>query len=101
MKARWDAEKKGAEKITDLKSKIDEVNSQIEQAERVYDLNKAAELKYSTLPNLQKVLEQEEREFEKSQGKSTLVRNKVTEDEISKIVEFQSQNWWKVKEKKF
>ena len=86
MKAKWDAEKKGAEKITKLKSKIDEVNSEIEQAERVYDLNKAAELKYSTLPNLQKVLEQEEKEFEKSQGKSTLVRNKVTEDEISKIV---------------
>ncbi len=86
MKAKWDAEKKGAEKITKLKSKIDETNAQIEQAERVYDLNKAAELKYSTLPNLQKVLEQEEKEFEKSQGKSTLVRNKVTEDEISKIV---------------
>lgn len=86
MKAKWDTEKQGAEKITKLKSKIDEVNSQIEQAERVYDLNKAAELKYSTLPNLQQVLEQEEREFEKSQGKSTLVRNKVTEDEISKIV---------------
>lgn len=86
LKAKWDAEKKGAEKITKLKSKIDETNAQIEQAERVYDLNKAAELKYSTLPNLQKVLEQEEKEFEKSQGKSTLVRNKVTEDEISKIV---------------
>ncbi len=86
MKAKWDAEKKGAEKITKLKSKIDETNAQIEQAERVYDLNKAAELKYSTLPNLQKVLEQEEKEFEKSQGKSTLVRNKVTEDEIEKIV---------------
>ena len=86
MKAKWDADKKGAEKITKLKSKIDEVNGQIEQAERVYDLNKAAELKYSTLPNLQKLLEQEEKEFEKSQGKSTLVRNKVTEDEISKIV---------------
>ena len=86
MKAKWDAEKKAAEKITKLKSKIDEVNSQIEQAERVYDLNKAAELKYSTLPNLQQVLEQEEKEFEKSQGKSTLVRNRVTEDEISKIV---------------
>ncbi len=86
MKAKWDAEKKGAEKITKLKSKIDETNAQIEQAERVYDLNKAAELKYSTLPNLQKVLEEEEKEFEKSQGKSTLVRNKVTEDEISKIV---------------
>ncbi len=86
MKAKWDTEKSGAEKITKLKSKIDEVNGQIEQAERVYDLNKAAELKYSTLPNLQKVLEEEEKEFEKSQGKSTLVRNKVTEDEISKIV---------------
>lgn len=86
LKAKWDTEKKGAEKITKLKTKIDEVNSQIEQAERVYDLNKAAELKYSTLPNLQKVLEQEEKEFENSQGKSTLVRNKVTEDEISKIV---------------
>lgn len=85
-KAKWDTEKKGAEKITKLKSKIDEVNGQIEQAERVYDLNKAAELKYSTLPNLQKVLEQEEKEFEKSQGKATLVRNKVTEDEIAKIV---------------
>ncbi len=86
LKAKWDTEKKGAEKITKLKTKIDGVNSQIEQAERVYDLNKAAELKYSTLPNLQKVLEQEEKEFENSQGKSTLVRNKVTEDEISKIV---------------
>ena len=86
MKAKWDADKKAAEKITKLKSKIDETNAEIEQAERVYDLNKAAELKYSTLPNLQKVLEQEEREFEKIQGKSTLVRNRVTEDEIARIV---------------
>ena len=86
MKAKWDADKKAAEKITKLKSKIDETNAEIEQAERVYDLNKAAELKYSTLPNLQKVLEQEEKEFEKIQGKSTLVRNKVTEEEIARIV---------------
>ena len=86
MKAKWDSDKNGAEKITQLKSKIDETNNQIEQAERVYDLNKAAELKYSTLPNLQKTLEEAEKEFEKSQGKSTLVRNKVTEDEIEKIV---------------
>ena len=86
LKAKWDAEKQAADKITKLKGKIDEVNSQIEQAERVYDLNKAAELKYSTLPNLQQLLAQEEKEFEKTQGKSTLVRNKVTEEEISKIV---------------
>ena len=86
MRARWDTEKMAAEQITKLKSKIDETNAEIEKAERVYDLNKAAELKYSTLPNLQKLLEQEEKEFEKTQGKSTLVRNKVTEDEIEKIV---------------
>ena len=46
-----------------LKEKIDDVNAQIEKAERNYDLNKAAELKYATLPNLKKVLEQEEKEM--------------------------------------
>jgi len=86
MKLKWDNEKKNLTKVQKLKEKIDEVNAQIEQAERVYDLNKAAELKYSTLPNLKQVLAQEEKEIEKQQGKSTLLRNKVTEDEIASIV---------------
>ena len=87
MKAEWEVEKKNIARIQKLKEKIDEVNAQIEQAERVYDLNKAAELKYSTLPNLKKLLEQEEKEIEKEQGgKPTLLKNKVTEDEIEKVV---------------
>ena len=54
MKLKWEEEKRNISKIQKLKEKIDEVNAQIEQAERVYDLNRAAELKYSTLPNRRK-----------------------------------------------
>ncbi len=86
MKEKWEQEKKAILKVQKLKTKIDEVNAQIAQAERVYDLNKAAELKYSTLPQLQQVLAQEEKEVEKSQGKKRLLRNKVTADEISQVV---------------
>jgi ATP-dependent Clp protease ATP-binding subunit ClpB len=87
QKAKWDVEKKNISRIQKLKAKIDETNAQIEQAERVYDLNKVAELRYSTLPNLKKVLEQEEKEIEKQQGgKASLLRSKVTEEEIQKIV---------------
>ena len=86
MKLKWEEEKKNISRIQKLKEKIDEVNAEIEKAERNYDLNKAAELKYSTLPNLKKVLEQEEKEVEIKQGKNTLLRNKVTEEEIAKVV---------------
>ena len=86
MKLKWEDEKKNIAKIQKLKEKIDEVNADIENAERNYDLNKAAELKYSTLPNLKKVLEQEEKEVERMQGKNTLLRNKVTEEEIAYVV---------------
>ena len=86
MKLKWEEEKKNISKIQKLKEKIDDVNAEIEKAERSYDLNKAAELKYSTLPNLQKVLEQEEKEVEKAGGKNTLLKNKVTEEEIANVV---------------
>ena len=87
QKAKWDIEKKNISRIQKLKAKIDEVNAEIEKAERTYDLNKVAELRYSTLPNLKQVLLQEEKEIEKNQGgKSSLLRSKVTEDEIQHIV---------------
>ena len=87
QKARWDIEKKNITRIQKLKAKIDETNAEIEKAERAYDLNKVAELRYSTLPNLKTVLAQEEKEIEKEQGgKATLLRNKVTEEEIQQIV---------------
>ena len=87
MKNAWEDEKKNISRVQKLKEKIDQVNAQIEQAERNYDLNTAAELKYSTLPNLKTVLAQEEKAAEAAQGgKSSLLRNKVTVDEIEQIV---------------
>jgi len=67
QKAKWDVEKKNISRIQKLKAKIDEVNAEIEKAERTYDLNRVAELRYSTLPNLKQVLSQEEKEIEKAQ----------------------------------
>ena len=85
MTAKWQNEKKQIEVINKLKSDIEQVKIQIENAKKEYDLNKAAELSYSTLPNLEKELESHEKEYEKSKG-NNLLRNKVTEDEIAKIV---------------
>jgi len=85
MTAKWQNEKKQIEVINKLKSEIEQVKIQIEHAKKEYDLNKAAELSYSTLPNLEKELEIQEKEYEKTRG-NNLLRNKVTEDEIAKIV---------------
>ena len=84
MKAKWMKEKDTIGKAQRLREEIDRVNGEIEQAQRVNNLNKAAELKYGKLPELQKQLKAEE---EKSKEKhSTLLRDKVTEEEIAKIV---------------
>ena len=85
MTAKWQNEKKQIETINKLKSEIEQVKAQIERAKKEYDLNKAAELSYSTLPNLEKTLEAQEKEYEKTKG-NNLLRNKVTEEEIAKIV---------------
>lgn len=87
QKAKWDLEKKNIDRVQKLKAKIDETNAEIEKAERNYDLNKVAELRYSTLPNLKTVLAQEEEAIEKEQGgKASLLRSEVTEEEIQQIV---------------
>ena len=85
MKAKWKNEKTSIGKVQKLREEIEQTNSQIEQAERKYDLNKVAELKYGKLPELQKELEKEEEISEKSK-EDGLLRNKVTEDEITKII---------------
>ena len=64
MSAKYEKEKKQILEIKNLKSQLDEAKGNVEKFEREYDLNKAAELKYSTLPNLKKLLEQEEKEIE-------------------------------------
>ena len=85
MKAKWENEKQAIGKVQKLREDIEQVNAQIEQAERNYDLNKVAELRYGKLPELQKELEKEEEISEKSK-EDGLLRNKVTEDEITKII---------------
>lgn len=85
MMAKWKNEKAAIGKVQKLREEIEQTNAQIEQAERKYDLNKVAELKYGKLPELQKKLEKEEEISEKSK-EDGLLRNKVTEDEITKII---------------
>ncbi|HIT72141.1 MAG TPA: ATP-dependent chaperone ClpB, partial [Candidatus Fimicola cottocaccae] len=86
LKAKWDNEKNAINKVQKLREDIDNVNIEIEKAERSYDLNKAAELKYGKLPQLQKELAQEEAIAEEK-NRATLLRDKVTEEEIAKIIE--------------
>ena len=86
MKARWEAEKDAIGKVTKLREDIERVNAEIEQAERTYDLNRAAELKYGELPKLKQELEKEEAIAEESKGENSLLRDKVTEEEIARIV---------------
>ena len=85
MKAKWENEKQAIGKVQKLREEIEKVTLEIEKAERNYELNKAAELKYGKLPELQKELEEEEKISEKSK-EDGLLRNKVTEDEITKII---------------
>ncbi len=85
MKAKWENEKAAIGKVQKLREEIEHTNAQIEQAERNYDLNKVAELRYGKLPELQKELQHEEEISEKSK-EDGLLRNKVTEEEITKII---------------
>ncbi len=86
MKAKWENEKDAISKVQKLREEIEKVNVEIEKVERSYDLNKAAELKYGKLPQLQKELHEEEQIAERVESSRSLLRDKVTEEEIAKIV---------------
>ncbi len=86
MKARWEAEKEAIAKVNRLREEMEQVNAEIEQAERSYDLNRAAELKYGRLPELKKQLEQEEAVAEAGRNENSLLRDRVTEEEIARII---------------
>ena len=83
-KAQWDNEKVGIERVQKLREKIEQVNKEIEKAQQAYDLNRAAELQYGRLPQLQKQLEEEETKI-KDEDRS-LVHESVTDEEIGRIV---------------
>ncbi len=86
MKAKWENEKDAISKVQKLREEIESVNAKIEMAERNYELNKAAELKYGKLPELQEQLKKEEAIAEKNDNSNSLLRNKITEEEIAKII---------------
>ena len=86
MKAKWENEKNAIGRVQQLRERIESLNREIEAAEQSYDLEKAAKLKYGDLPEAKKQLEHEEK-LAASAKESTLLRDKVTEEEIAKIVE--------------
>ena len=86
MKARWENEKSAIQKVQKLREDIERTNAEIAKAERNYDLGKAAELKYGELPKLQKELQEEEEIADRDRGEGSLLRDKVTEEEIARIV---------------
>ena len=87
MKAQWENEKANISKVQKLREELEQVNAEIAKAEREYDLNKAAELKYGKLPALKKELEEEEEKAEIAKEKNdSLLRDKVTEEEIARII---------------
>ena len=85
-KAQWDNEKGAIGKVQQLRADLEQANADLERAQREYDLNKAAELQYGRIPALKKALEEEERIANDSKARS-LLRDKVTEEEIARIIQ--------------
>ncbi len=86
MKAKWENEKSAIGKVQQLREEIERTNAEIAMAESAYDLNKAAELKYGRLPQLNADLEREEKLAESGAHETTYLHDRVTEEEIARIV---------------
>ena len=85
-RAQWEAERQAIRKVQELRQKLEQARQEAEQAERAYDLNRAAELRYGEIAELQRRLEAEEQQLSAKQGRSRLLREVVTADEIAGIV---------------
>jgi len=86
MQARWENEKNSIGRVQKLREDIEQLGAEIADAERRYDLNRAAELKYGRLPQLQKELAEQEKLAEEAKSENTLLRDKVSEEEIARII---------------
>ena len=86
LQAKWEGEKQAILRVRAIKKEIDEVNSQMEEAERAYDLNRLSELKYGKLPQLQKHLQEEEAAIAKRAEGEQLLKEEVGEEDIAKVV---------------
>ena len=85
MKAKWENEKTSITKVQDIRKEIEQISAEIDKAKREYNLNKAAELQYGRLPQLKSELEAAEKAAEEGKN-SSLLRDKVTEEEIARII---------------
>jgi ATP-dependent Clp protease ATP-binding subunit ClpB len=86
LKAKWQAEKQAVQRLRSLREQIEQVKSDIERAEREYDLNKLAELRYGKLVQLEKQLNSESEQFSKRQGGAPLIKEEVDEQDIAEVV---------------
>jgi ATP-dependent Clp protease ATP-binding subunit ClpB len=86
LKAKWQTEKRAVQRLRSLREQIEQVKVQIEQAERQYDLNKAAELKYGKLVQLENQLKSEAEQFSKKQAGTPMIKEEVDEQDIAEVV---------------
>src|SRR4029453_8344573 len=86
MMAQWEAERNAIRKLQALREELDHVRREVEEAERNYDLNRAAELRHGKLPELERRLQGEEARLTERRGAEPLLREEVTEDEIAEVV---------------
>jgi ATP-dependent Clp protease ATP-binding subunit ClpB len=86
MTAQWEAERNAIKKLQALRAELEEVRHQIDEAERAYDLNRAAELRHGKLPQLEHRLRAEDERLESKQGGTRLLREEVTDEEIAEVV---------------
>jgi len=84
--AQWDAERQAIRRVQELREELEQARQEAERAERAYDLNRAAELRYGTITELERRLAAEEQQLTAKQGETRLLREVVTEDEIAEIV---------------
>jgi ATP-dependent Clp protease ATP-binding subunit ClpB len=86
MMAQWETERQAIKRLQTLRAELEQLRQDIEEAERNYDLNRAAELRHGKLPELEHRLHVEEERLEQKQGGSRLLREEVTEEEIAEVV---------------
>jgi ATP-dependent Clp protease ATP-binding subunit ClpB len=86
LRAQWQSEKQGVQRLRGLREQIEQTRVEIEQAERQYDLNRAAELRYGKLAELERRLQAEEELLAKKQGQARLIKEEVGEEDIAEVV---------------
>jgi len=86
MTAQWEAERQAIRKLQVLRGELEQVRREVDEAERTYDLNRAAELRHGRLPELERRLAAEEERLNERQGRARLLREEVTEEEIAAVV---------------